>query len=72
VADKGPGISKADQRKLFQKYQRLSARPTAGEASIGLGLSIVKRYVEAMNGNVWCESEEGNGATFFVEMPTPP
>jgi len=70
VVDEGPGISIEDQKKLFGKYQRLSARPTAGESSTGLGLSIVKRFTEALNGKVWCDSELGKGATFVVELPT--
>jgi signal transduction histidine kinase len=67
--DEGPGISPEDMTKLFGKFARLSARPTGGEHSTGLGLSIVKKMVEAMNGRVWCESELGNGATFIVELP---
>ena len=70
VQDEGPGISSEDMTKLFSKYTRLSARPTAGEGSTGLGLSIVKKMVEAMNGRVWCESEVGKGATFIVELPS--
>ncbi len=69
VADEGPGISPEDMKKLFGKFARLSARPTGGEHSTGLGLSIVKKMVEAMNGRVWCESELGKGATFIVELP---
>jgi signal transduction histidine kinase len=69
VQDEGPGISAEDQKKLFGKFSRLSARPTGGEHSTGLGLSIVKKLVEAMNGRVWCESEVGKGATFIVELP---
>jgi signal transduction histidine kinase len=69
VADEGPGISAEDQTKLFGKFTRLSAQPTGGEHSSGLGLSIVKKLVEAMNGRVWCESELGKGATFVVELP---
>jgi signal transduction histidine kinase len=68
VQDEGPGLSADDQRKLFGKFARLSAKPTAGENSTGLGLSIVKRMVEAMHGRVWCESEPGKGATFVVEL----
>lgn len=68
IIDEGPGFSKEDLKKLFGKFQRLSARPTAGEDSTGLGLSIVKKYVEAMNGSVWCESEHGAGATFVVQF----
>lgn len=69
VQDEGPGISAEDQKKLFGKFARLSAQPTGGEHSTGLGLNIVKRLVEAMNGRVWCESELGKGATFIVELP---
>ncbi len=73
VQDEGAGISPEDMKKLFGKFARLSTRPTGGEHSTGLGLSIVKKMVEAMNGRVWCESRTGNehptGATFIVELP---
>ena len=69
VQDEGPGLSAADQQKLFGKFARLSAKPTGGEHATGLGLSIVKKMVEAMNGRVWCESEPGRGATFVVQFP---
>jgi signal transduction histidine kinase len=69
VKDEGPGLTEEDRQLLFRKFQRLSARPTAGEGSIGLGLSIVKKYVEMMEGKVWCESTAGQGATFLVEFP---
>jgi signal transduction histidine kinase len=68
VRDEGPGISKDDQTKLFNKYKTLSAKPTGDESSTGLGLSIVKKYVEEMNGSVWCESELGKGANFIVSF----
>jgi signal transduction histidine kinase len=68
VDDEGPGIMEEDKPKLFRKFQKLHAQPTAGESSTGLGLSIVKKYVEAMNGKVWCESEYGKGAKFIVEF----
>ncbi len=68
VRDQGPGISAEDLGNLFKKFTRLSAKPTGGEHSTGLGLSIVKKLVEAMNGTVWCESTQGNGATFVVEF----
>ncbi|MCU0426044.1 MAG: tetratricopeptide repeat protein [Candidatus Kapabacteria bacterium] len=69
VQDEGPGLSPEDLQKMFGKFARLSAKPTGGEDSTGLGLSIVKRLAEAMQGRAWCESELGNGATFFVELP---
>jgi signal transduction histidine kinase len=70
VQDQGPGISERDRKRLFTKYQTLSAKPTAGEASTGLGLSIAKRFVEAMNGRIEVESEVGHGAIFGISFPT--
>lgn len=67
--DQGQGISEKDLKHLFGKYHKLTARPTAGEDSTGLGLSIVKKYVVALHGKVWCESEEGKGSNFIVELP---
>lgn len=72
IQDEGPGISPEDMKKLFGKFARLSARPTGGEHSTGLGLSIVKKMVEAMKGRVWCESELGKGAMFIVEFKEAP
>jgi signal transduction histidine kinase len=69
VKDQGPGLSEEDQQLLFKKFQRLSTHPTDGEKSTGLGLSIVKQYVELMGGRVWCESEPGKGASFNVTFP---
>jgi two-component system sensor histidine kinase/response regulator len=69
VEDEGPGLSKADQQKLFGKFARLTPRPTGKESSSGLGLFIVKKLVETMNGKVWCQSQLGQGATFIVEFP---
>jgi signal transduction histidine kinase len=69
VRDEGPGISVDDQSRLFGKFQRLTARPTAGEDSNGLGLSIVKKLCEAMGGSVICKSSIGSGATFIASFP---
>lgn len=69
VKDEGPGISVEDQKKLFSKFGKLSAKPTGGESSTGLGLSIVKKLAELMQGHVWCESTFGEGATFFTAFP---
>jgi len=69
VEDEGPGFTEEDKEKLFGKFQQLSAKPTGGESSTGLGLSIVKKFTETMNGRVWCESEHGKGAKFKIELP---
>lgn len=69
VQDEGRGVSEEDKKMLFGKFARLSAQPTGGENSTGLGLSIVKKLVELQHGKVWCESTFGLGATFIVELP---
>ncbi len=70
VKDEGPGISEEDQKKLFKKFSRLSARPTGGEHSTGLGLSIVKKLADMMGGKVYCNSILGEGAEFVLALPT--
>jgi signal transduction histidine kinase len=70
VRDEGPGINAEDQKKMFGKFCRLTARPTGGESSNGLGLSIVKRLVDAMGGTIQFQSSPGMGATFMVRLPT--
>jgi signal transduction histidine kinase len=70
IQDEGQGLTEQDKKKLFGKFTRLSAQPTGGENSTGLGLSIVKKLVELQNGKVWCESTYGEGATFIVELPS--
>jgi signal transduction histidine kinase len=69
VQDEGPGINEEDKKRLFGKFAKLSAQPTGGENSTGLGLSIAKKIIETMNGRIWCESEEGKGAMFVIELP---
>ncbi len=68
VEDYGPGLTPEDQQQAFKKFAKLSAKPTAGETSTGLGLSIVKKYVEMMGGYVWCESEPGKVTRFVTEF----
>jgi signal transduction histidine kinase len=68
VKDEGVGISKDELPNLFSKYSKISSLPTAGEASTGLGLSIVKRIVQELNGSVFCESEPGKGSLFTVVL----
>jgi signal transduction histidine kinase len=70
VKDEGAGFSQADISRLFGRFQRLSAKPTGGESSTGLGLSIVKRIVELHGGRVSAESPgTGRGATFTIRLP---
>ena len=70
VSDQGPGLTPQDIGGLFQKYSRLSARPTGGESSTGLGLAIVKMLTERMGGTVKGESRpDGPGAVFTLCLP---
>lgn len=69
VKDEGPGIRQEDMEKLFRKFSRLSSKTAPDEHSSGLGLYIVRRLVEAQDGEVWCESEAGQGAKFVVKLP---
>lgn len=70
VADQGPGLSPEDAGRLFGRYQRLSAKPTGGEGSTGLGLSIVKRIAELHGGRAEAFSDgPGQGAVFSMRFP---
>lgn len=69
VADTGCGIPPQEKQKLFQKFQKLSTKPTAGERGTGLGLAIVKKLVELHGGEVGVDSEVGKGSTFWFTIP---
>jgi signal transduction histidine kinase len=70
IADEGAGLSPEDLGRLFGRFQRLSAKPTAGESSTGLGLSIVKRIIDMHGGKVTADSGgPGQGSTFTVTLP---
>ncbi len=69
VRDQGPGLTSDDLDRVFGKGQQLSAKPTAGEHSTGLGLYIVKQLIEQHHGEVGVESVAGQGATFWVRLP---
>ncbi|BBC03601.1 signal transduction histidine kinase [Bradyrhizobium japonicum] len=70
IVDQGPGLSPEDLGRLFGRFQRLSAKPTAGESSTGLGLSIVKRIIDMHGGHVTAQSPgPGQGSTFTVTLP---
>jgi len=69
VLDQGPGLTVEDCKDLFKPYRRLSARPTGGESSTGLGLSIAHDMILAMSGTIDCKSEPGKGAAFWITLP---
>ena len=69
ISDQGPGISAEEQKQLFDKFTKLSARPTAGESSTGLGLSIVKTLADKLQADIKVESELGKGSTFSLCFP---
>lgn len=69
IRDEGPGFTAEDKAGMFRRYGRLSARPTGGEPSTGLGLSIVLKLVQAMSGELFCDSNPGQGAAFTIRLP---
>jgi signal transduction histidine kinase len=69
VKDEGPGISEEDRERLFQDFARLSAKPTGGEKSTGLGLAIARRLIVAHGGHIGVDSEPGEGASFWFTLP---
>lgn len=68
IRDYGAGIPVEEEERLFKKFSKLSVQPTAGESSSGLGLSLVKRYMELMDGKVWFERPSGGGSIFAIEL----
>jgi signal transduction histidine kinase len=68
IQDEGQGFTVEDKAKVFQKFQKLTARPTAGESSTGLGLSIVKILTEKLGGHISLESEWQKGSTFTLSF----
>jgi signal transduction histidine kinase len=69
VSDSGPGLSPEDEGRLFGRFQRLSAKPTGGETSTGLGLSIVKRIVDLHGGAILVDKGPLGGARFTLSLP---
>ena len=66
VTDEGIGIKEEEQQRIFSKYANISSRPTDGEPSTGIGLSIVKSIVDELKATIVCDSDPGHGTSFTV------
>jgi len=69
VQDQGVGVPPGERDRLFQPFSKLSARPTAGESSHGLGLWIAKQLIELQHGDIGLETPEAGGSVFWVSIP---
>jgi signal transduction histidine kinase len=69
VRDEGPGLREDELKKIFEKFQRLTPKPTGGEISTGLGLAITKDLVQLHDGTICVESEPNKGSTFIITFP---
>lgn len=69
VKDQGPGLSREDQAKLFQRGTKLAPTPTGGETSTGYGLAVAKDLLDALGGTIWCASDLGQGCRFSFRLP---
>jgi len=69
VKDEGIGIPQEAQKLIFEKFKQVKTDPSTKPEGSGLGLSICKRIIDSLGGNIWVESEEGKGSTFFFTLP---
>ena len=69
VSDTGPGLSEADQEKIFEEFHQADSSSTREKGGTGLGLSIAKRIIEMHGGRIWVESSLGKGSTFRFTLP---
>jgi signal transduction histidine kinase len=69
VADTGMGIAAEDRARIFDEFQQVDSSSTRKKGGTGLGLAITKRIVELHGGRIWVESTQGQGSTFFFELP---
>ena len=69
VSDKGIGIPKADQERIFERFYRVDKGRSRNSGGTGLGLSIVRNLIMNMNGTIHVESEVGIGTTFYIKLP---
>ncbi|HEY5604851.1 MAG TPA: HAMP domain-containing sensor histidine kinase [Gammaproteobacteria bacterium] len=69
ICDGGPGFTEDDMKKLFTRYARLSNRPTGGESSSGIGLSMSKQFIELHKGRIGVRNNPNSGATFWFSIP---
>jgi PAS domain S-box-containing protein len=69
VRDEGLGIPRGEQERVFEKFYRLDPGMTRGVGGTGLGLYICRELVRQLRGRIWVTSREGQGSTFFVEIP---
>ncbi len=69
VHDSGQGIAQKELEHIFDTFYRAPDAQTSKQSGWGLGLAICKDIVERHNGRIWCESQVGDGSTFFVELP---
>jgi len=69
VQDRGPGIPEDELESVFQPFETTSVESLSGEQGTGLGLAIAQRIVHGHGGEIWVESEIGEGATFYLSLP---